>query len=128
MGPLVLHMFEVDRSGVYQSSDDWVPIYAVASRTRSGARLACTNKLVGSYSILIISAHWHDRRAEYKTEATSICYLDLSRCNNDVLISTSRGWKQCLEMTLPIVSSVWAIGISRRINTVPYDVSRFIAK
>lgn len=37
MGPLVLHMLEVDRSGVYQSSDGWVPIYADASRTWLGA-------------------------------------------------------------------------------------------
>jgi hypothetical protein len=40
-------------------------------------------KMVRNYSIPVFSAH--DRHAEHKTGA--ICYLDLSRRNNEVFVS-----------------------------------------
>jgi hypothetical protein len=57
MGPLVLHMLGVDRSGIYQRSDGWAPIQYTQMRVGLGAvRGSCVSKMAGGYSILILSS------------------------------------------------------------------------
>ena len=73
-------------------------------------------KMVRTYSILVFSAH--DRHTEHKTRA--ICYLDLSRCNNGVLVSNLRAM---FGNDPFIVSPVRATRISVAYKHVPHESS-----
>jgi hypothetical protein len=79
----------------------------VSTLIQLGGLMARLCKMVRSHSILVFSAH--DRRAEHKTGA--ICYVVLSRRNNEVMICMSQTLEQCSEMALFIVSPVRAIRI-----------------